>query len=91
MYYGRVVTDPAELKDLEAPLLGLFGENDKSLPTENVKAFEAKLKELGKEATIVIYPGADHAFANPSGGNYNEAAATDAWQRTTGHFAKHLH
>lgn len=90
MYYGRVVTDPAELKDLEAPLLGLFGENDKSLPTADVKAFEAKLKELGKEATIVIYPGADHAFANPSGGNYNPEAAADAWQRTTGHFAKYL-
>jgi carboxymethylenebutenolidase len=90
MYYGRVVTDEAELKALGAPLLGLFGEKDASLPLDTVKAFEAKLKQLGKDATIVIYPGADHAFANASGGNYKADAAEDAWQRTTEHFARHL-
>lgn len=90
MYYGRVVLDPEELKPIEAPLLGLFGEADKSLPLESIKAFEAELKGLGKDATIVIYPGADHAFANPSGGNYAPAAAEDAWKRTTGHFAQLL-
>lgn len=90
MYYGRVVTETEELNKVKAPLLGLFGELDASLPVGTVKAFEAKLKELGKEATIVIYPGADHAFANPSGTKYNAAAAEDAWKRTTAHFAKHL-
>jgi carboxymethylenebutenolidase len=90
MYYGRIVLDEAELKDLASPLLGLFGEKDASLPLETVKAFEAKLKQLGKDATIVIYPGADHAFANASGGNYKADAAEDAWKRTTEHFARHL-
>ena len=33
---------------------------------------------------------ADHAFANASGGNYNEAAAKDSWQLTTAFLAKHL-
>lgn len=90
MYYGRVVLETAELNKVQAPLLGLFGEKDASLPLDTVKAFEAKLKELGKDATIVIYPGADHAFANPSGTKYDAAAAEDAWKRTLEHFGKHL-
>jgi carboxymethylenebutenolidase len=90
MYYGRVVLEEEELKPIEAPLLGLFGEADKSLPVESIKTFEATLKKLGKDAVIVIYPGADHAFANPSGGNYKADAAEDAWKRTTEHFARLL-
>ena len=90
IYYGRVVTEAAELAPIKAPILGLFGELDKGIPVEGVRAFEAKLKELGKEATIVIYPEADHAFANPSGQRYNEAAASDAWKKTTDFFASKL-
>ncbi|MGK7945821.1 MAG: dienelactone hydrolase family protein, partial [Microcystaceae cyanobacterium] len=32
----------------------------------------------------------DHAFANPSGNRYNQAAAKDAWQKTTAFLAKYL-
>ncbi|MEL6778222.1 MAG: dienelactone hydrolase family protein, partial [Cyanobacteria bacterium J06597_16] len=31
-----------------------------------------------------------HAFANPSGKNYDEVAAEDAWEKTTAFFASHL-
>lgn len=90
MYYGRVKSDPAELAGLRSPLLGLFGALDQGIPVESVRKFEAALKQADKPAEIVVYEGADHAFANPSGSRYQEAAATDAWRRTTAFLAKQL-
>jgi carboxymethylenebutenolidase len=90
MYYGRVVTDPEELKTLEAPLLGLFGGEDQGIPVAGVREMEAALETLGKDTAIVVYPGAGHAFANPSGTRYQPEAAKDAWEKTTAFFAEHL-
>ena len=90
IYYGFVTTDPAELKKLKAPVLGLFGGADQGIPVADVQKFEATLKGLGKPAEIHIYEGANHAFANPSGGNYKADAAADAWQRSLAFLAEHL-
>lgn len=90
MYYGRIETDPKKLAKIESPILGIFGAKDQGIPVAGVRQFEDALKKLGKPAEIKIYEGADHAFANSSGGNYNPEAARDAWQRTTAFFAKNL-
>jgi carboxymethylenebutenolidase len=90
IYYGHVSSDPADLKPLKAPILGLFGGADDGIPVESVRAFEATLKSLGKQATIVIYDGAGHAFANPSGTSYKADAAADAWQKSLAFLAEHL-
>ena len=90
IYYGRVITDPAELAPLTAPVLGLFGELDGGIPVESVREFESAMKEAGKSASIHIYPGANHAFANPSGQRYDDEAATDAWAKTLAFFGEHL-
>jgi carboxymethylenebutenolidase len=90
VYYGRTVTDPAELAKIQAPLLGLFGGADGGIPVDGVRAMEAELARLGKTATIVVYDGADHAFANPTRSSYDETAATDAWRRTAAFFTEHL-
>jgi carboxymethylenebutenolidase len=90
MYYGRPVSDLDRLQSLEAPLLGLFGEEDSGIPVAGVRTLEANLKQLGKSARIQIYPGAGHAFANPSGSRYQAEAAQDAWARTLAFFAEHL-
>lgn len=82
IYYGHVGSDPAELKALQTPVLGLFGAADQGIPVESVKAFEQTLRSLGKDAEIHIYEGAGHAFANPSGHNYQAEPAQDAWART---------
>lgn len=82
IYYGRVNTNPEELANIDIPLLGIFGEQDGGIPVENVREFEQQLTELGKDAQIHIYEGADHAFANPSGNRYEPEAAADAWQKT---------
>ncbi|HYL06449.1 MAG TPA: dienelactone hydrolase family protein, partial [Thermoanaerobaculia bacterium] len=67
MYYGQPEKDRARLERLRAPLLGLFGADDKSILPAAVKEMEATLKQLGKNVEIHIYDGAGHAFANPSG------------------------
>lgn len=90
MYYGRVVTDREQLARLRAPLLGLFGEEDTGIPVAQVRQMEATLRDLGKPATIQVYPGAGHAFANPSGQAYKAEPAGDAWRRTLEHFGRHL-
>lgn len=82
IYYGRLVTDTEQLKSLQMPVLGIFGEEDEGIPVEQVREFEAALNEVGIENNIHIYEDANHAFANPSGTRYNKEAAEDAWSKT---------
>ena len=90
IYYGRLVTDPEQLQVLRAPILGLFGAEDRGIPVETVREFESALLALNKQATVYIYEGANHAFANPSGTAYQQEAAEDAWQHTLHFFREHL-
>lgn len=78
IYYGQLETDPAVLAKIDARVLGIFATRDKGIPNEAVDRFEAGLKEAGVEASIHRYD-AEHAFANPSGARYDQAAAAAAW------------
>jgi carboxymethylenebutenolidase len=82
IYYGEVTDDMARLDAIQAPILGLFGAEDRGIPVETVQRFEAALERLEKDYEVHIYPGAGHAFANPTGRNYNPDVAEDAWRRT---------
>jgi len=88
--YGHLETDRAKLAPLKMPILGFFGGQDQSIPAASIQQFESTLKELGKPVEIHVYPDAKHAFANPSGGNYNAQAATDSWKRTVDFLARNL-
>lgn len=79
IYYGQLDTDPANLKKIEARVLGVFANQDKGIPPAEVDTFEAALKEAGVDATIKRYD-ADHAFANPSGPRYDQEDAAAAWE-----------
>jgi carboxymethylenebutenolidase len=89
-YGGNIETNSDKLKPLQMPILGIFGSLDRNPSVEVVKKFAANLKSLDKSVEIHIYEGVDHAFANPSGKNYNAEAAEDAWQKTTAFLAKNL-
>jgi carboxymethylenebutenolidase len=80
----------AEVDRVSAPVLGIFGERDASVPLSGVRATEAKLKARGKTAEFHIYPNADHAFFNDTRPVYNAAAASDAWQKSLAWFRQHL-
>ena len=85
VYYGGDIGEATaeELSTLEMPILGIFGAEDSSIPQETVEEFESTLKDLDKEAEIIVYDDAGHAFANPSGQNYVPEAAEAAWKQTT--------
>jgi carboxymethylenebutenolidase len=91
-YYGLPPTDPAAIARIKAAVMGNYGADDKGPSPEQVKAFEAEMKKLGKAVDIKIYPGAGHAFANPNNPwkGYRPEAAKDAWARTVAFFAKYL-
>lgn len=90
IYYGNLNTDPAALDRLDMPILGIFGAEDQGIPVASVNRFETVLDSLGKDADIHIYEGANHAFANSSGGNYHAEAAADAWEKTVAFLNQHL-
>ena len=75
MYYGQVVTRSKQLEPLRDAALGPVRRARREHSRRDVQEFRATLNGLGKSAEILIYSGADHAFANPSGGNYNAQAA----------------
>lgn len=90
VYYGRVTDDEARLRRIEAPMLGIFAEEDGGIEVEDVRAFEAAMQRVGGELDLRIYPGVGHAFANPSGTAYQAEAAAAAWQRTLSFLRDHL-
>ena len=82
IYYGQVTDDEELLRPINAPILGLFGADDSGISVETVRQFETALEHLRKPHEIHIFPGADHAFANPTGNTYNADVAEDAWDKT---------
>jgi len=68
----------------------LFGSEDRGIKLESVRRFEEALERLGKDHEIKVYEGAGHAFANPSGNNFNAEYAEDAWERTLEFLREHL-
>ena len=90
IYYGQLVTDTEELSKINWPVLGVFAELDSGIPPEKVNEFESSLDEVGIENNITIYPGVNHAFANPSGDRYAPDESKDAWQKTLLFFEDNL-
>jgi len=90
IYYGRLVTDNATLANIKWPVLGIFGDQDRSIQVDTVKAFESALNSIGIPNEIYIYKGVGHAFANPSGENYAPKETQDAWQKTLSFLEKHV-
>jgi carboxymethylenebutenolidase len=94
--YGRVVTNPNELKSLQATVLGIFGEEDKGIPPEMVHKFEEALKEADKKVEAIKIYKAGHGFMRPTNGPdkknpvYREEEANDAWKQIEAFFAKGL-
>lgn len=90
IYYGQVTDDEEKLRPVSSPILGLFAAKDSGIRVAAVRAFEGALSRLRKDYEIHVYPDVGHAFANPTGDNYDEAAATDAWRRTLAFLDRYL-
>ena len=57
IFYGGHPSVIVDLKDLAAPVLGLYAENDHFATPESARKLEAELKAHGKSAELHIYPG----------------------------------
>lgn len=75
---------------LSAPLLGIFGNDDRSPSPEQVNQHEAELKKYGKDYTFYRYDGAGHGFWYYDRGNYRPVQAMDSLSKVFGFFGKHL-
>lgn len=89
IYYGNPITDEEQLAAVTQPLLGIFGSEDAGIPVSSVDELDSKLDGITQHE-IIIYQGADHAFANPSGDRFNEEAASAAWQETLSFLSENL-
>jgi carboxymethylenebutenolidase len=89
--YGALPTDPSDMQEILAPVLGNFGAVDKGITPDDVHAFEKAMQTQGKYVDLKIYDGAGHAFENPNNTNgYRPEAAADAWKRTVDFLSKAL-
>jgi carboxymethylenebutenolidase len=81
VFYGAPETDPAVLKTLPGPVLGIFGGADQSIPVASVNAFDAALTQAGVPHEITIYEGQPHAFVQDAEGIAAGGAQAEAWNQ----------
>ncbi|HEY9700440.1 MAG TPA: dienelactone hydrolase family protein [Trichocoleus sp.] len=90
-FYGIHPNVKPDFSKLAAPVLGIFGEKDQSVPPETVQQLEAAIQQAGRSIETHTYPNADHAFFNNTRPEvYQPDAAADAWKRTLNFFQTHL-
>lgn len=76
--------------DLNAPLLGLFGDQDSSPSPAEVDQHEAELARHGKVYEFHRYPEAGHGFFYYHRAAYRPEAAMDGWSKVFAFLTKHL-
>lgn len=87
-FYGRA-PDLARVADIRAAVLGVYGELDTRI-NAGIEPLEQALIASGVTHQINVYPGANHAFHNDTGGRYVEEQATQAWVDMLAWFARYL-
>jgi len=89
-YGGGIAGLLGKADKIKAPLYLFFGDRDAFIPQDQVKAIDAKLRELKKSYKLENYAGADHGFFCSERASYNEKAASDAWSKLKAFFRQHL-
>ena len=75
---------------LSCPLMGIFGNDDKSPTPQQVDIHEAELKKHNKDYVFHRYDGAGHAFWSYDREAYRPVQAMDSWAKVFEFFNKHL-
>jgi carboxymethylenebutenolidase len=96
-WYGRLVNEPDPLhpknpidlaSSLKAPVLGLYGAADTSIPIESVEKMRTALQEAKQPSEIKVYPDTPHGFNADYRPTYRQKEAEDAWKRMLAWFKK---
>jgi carboxymethylenebutenolidase len=77
-----------EVKQMSAPVLGLYGGADEGISAAQIKAMRAAIKAAGKSSEIVVYPDTPHAFNADYRASYRPKQAKDGWERMLAWFKK---
>jgi carboxymethylenebutenolidase len=92
IFYGRLLDDPEQMKNIHHEIYGTFARNDSGIPVKQVNAFVAALRSAGIENDVHIYDHVNHGFwlhvdRDPE---TNSQPALDAWQRLKAYFQRTL-
>ena len=76
---------------LQAPVLGLYAQNDGGIPLESVDVMRSSLVLSGNQSgsEIVVFPDTEHGFHADYRPSYNAEAARDGWRRMLAWFETH--
>jgi len=97
-WYGSLTRKSGELqprsaidvvKELKAPVLGLYGEKDNGIPLESIEQMREAAKKAGKTVEFVVYPDAGHAFYADYRPSYRAQAAAEGWSKLQAWFKKY--
>jgi carboxymethylenebutenolidase len=92
-HYGAPLGDnEPDWSNLTAPVRGHFAENDDFFPPQAVKQLETKLRDMGKDVHLDVYPNTGHAFCNEENalGTHDERATAQSWRSTIGFLKNEL-
>ena len=79
-----------EIPSLQTPWLGLFGDEDASIPVDDVEQLREALRAAKVDTEIVRYAHAGHGFHCDQRPDYRPDDAADAWRRALDWFVSHL-
>ena len=97
-WYGPLQIPTSELrphnaidlaKEIDVPVLGLYGGADAGISVAQIEQMRAALKAAGKPSEIVVYPDTPHGFNADYRPSYRPEAAKDGWKRMRDWFAAH--
>jgi carboxymethylenebutenolidase len=72
--------EPADMKRIKAPVLGIYGENDERINAQ-LPDVTAAMQSAGKTFTSEVYPGTGHGFLKPGRQGYDTPGREKAWGR----------
>jgi carboxymethylenebutenolidase len=75
------------VKDLKAPVLGLYGGADQGIPVDTVNKTRDALRAAKKPGDLIVYPDTPHGFNADYRPSYRKEAADDGWKRLQSWFA----
>jgi carboxymethylenebutenolidase len=76
--------------ELQTPWLGLFGDQDQTIPVEQIEALRTAAASASVPTEIVRFADAEHGFHCDARSSYHEASAKDAWTRALQWFDTYL-
>jgi carboxymethylenebutenolidase len=89
--YGSVLTNPADIQKIHAPILGIYGADDQYVSKDDVEAFDDAMTAAHKSFDMKIYRGAGHDFEDSENKlGFQEGTAEDAWRLTLAFLDQHL-